>query len=127
MIISQSLPEKYQAQFTDGTQQACTDAPSEYGGQNAGFKPVDLMEASLATCITTVIRLAADKRSIPLTGVKVTVNMSRDKTATETVFTYAIELAGELTEEDRATLLRAANGCPVKKALSRPVVFQAAE
>ena len=42
------------------------------------------------------------------------------------MFTYAIKLDGVLSEAQRATLLRAAQGCPVKKTPSRKVVFRPA-
>ncbi len=126
MITSTSLPEKFLARFSDGEHEGLTDTTPKYGGASAGFKPVELLEASLASCITTVLRIAADKRGIPLSGVKATVSLNLES-KDESVFTYSIELQGELTDEQRATLLRAAEACPVKKALSRTVVFQAAE
>lgn len=123
MITSKSLPEKFRGVFSDGKNEALTDAPVQMGGAGAGFKPTELLEASLAACIQTVVRVAADARGIPLQGVTVTATFDASSAA-ETVFRYKVELAGELTGEQRATLLRAVAGCPVKKALSRPVVFQ---
>lgn len=126
MITSRSLTEKYQVRFSDGAYEAVTDAPAQYGGKGQGFKPVALMEAALATCVNTVIWVAAEARGIPLAGVKVTASVDLSG-AEETVFTYAIELEGELTEEQRTSLLHAADGCPVKKALSKKVVFRKSE
>jgi putative redox protein len=123
MITSTSLPEKYLARFTDGTHEALADTAPEYGGAFAGFKPVDLLEAALANCVTMVVRIAADKRSIPLAGVSVQVKLNREN-KDESVFEYSIDLRGELTDEQRATLLRAASGCPVKKILSGAVSFK---
>lgn len=126
MIRSQSLPEKYKAVFSDGEHECATDTTAQWGGAGAGFKPMELLEASLAACIQTVLRMAADKRGIPLAGVTVTATLDTSSAA-ETVFGYKIELSGELTDEQRATLLRSVAGCPVKKALSKPVVFKEVE
>ncbi|HWR04943.1 MAG TPA: OsmC family protein [Humidesulfovibrio sp.] len=123
MITSTSQPEKYLARFTDGTHEALADTAPEYGGAFAGFKPVDLLEAALANCITMVVRIAADKRNIPLTGISVRVGLNREN-KDESVFEYAIDMQGDLTDEQRATLLRAASGCPVKKILSGAVSFK---
>lgn len=123
MIISTSQSEKYLARFTDGTHEALSDTALEYGGAFAGFKPVDLLEAALANCITMVVRIAADKRNIPLAGISVRVGLNREN-KDESVFEYAIDLQGELTGEQRAALLRAASGCPVKKILSGAVSFK---
>ena len=123
MITSTSLDEKYLARFTDGSHEALADTLPEYGGKGGGFKPVDLLEAALANCITMVLRIAADKRGIPLTGVSVQVQLNRENKA-ESVFEYRIAMQGELTEDQRAILLRAAGGCPVKKILGGAVAFK---
>lgn len=126
MITSKSLPEKYKAVFSDGEHQCATDTTAQWGGAGAGFKPMELLEASLAACIQTVLRIAADKRGIPLSGVTVTATLDTSNAA-ETVFGYTIALEGELSAEQRETLMRAVAGCPVKKALSKPVVFKEVE
>ena len=115
MIFSKSLPEKYKAVFSDGEHECHTDTTAQWGGAGAGFKPMELLEASLAACIQTVLRIAADKRGIPLAGAKVTATLDTSNAA-ETVFGYKIDLD-----------LRAVAGCPVKKALSKPVVFKEVE
>ena len=124
MITTESKPEKYQTTFSDGTCESVTDAPAALGGAGKGFKPPMLLEAALATCINSVLRVAADARKIPLEGVRVSVTMN-ESNAAETAFEYHIEFEGALTDEQRETLLRTVAGCPVKKALSKPVVFRA--
>jgi len=123
MITSKSLPEKYLTSFSDGKFEAMTDAPVAMGGQYAGFKPVELLEAALSSCINIVLRVAADARSIPLTGATVQVTLNSDN-KDESVFEYTIDMQGELTDEQRTTLLRAIAGCPVKKILSGAVSFK---
>ena len=128
MITSTSLPEKYLTRFTDGAYEALADTTPEHGGRSGGFRPHALLEAALANCLCMVVRIAADKRGIPLGGVRVRVDLKREGTGEtgESVFTYAIELDGDLSEAQRATLLRAAQGCPIKKTLSQKVVFRPA-
>jgi putative redox protein len=126
VITSTSLPDKYLARFSDGTHEALTDTVPEHGGQSAGFRPHDLLEAALASCICTIVRIAADKRGIPLAGVRVSVALNRENTE-ESVFITSIELEGDLSPEQRDTLLRSASACPVKKTLSKRIVFQAAQ
>ncbi|MDR3641431.1 MAG: OsmC family protein [Humidesulfovibrio sp.] len=123
MITSTSLPEKYCARFTDGKHEALADAPVEMGGQFAGFKPVQMLEAALATCITIVLRIAADKREIPLEGAEAVVKLNQDN-KDESVFEYRVELKGKLTDDQRTTLLRAVAGCPVKKIMGGAVSFK---
>lgn len=126
MITSTSLPEKYLASFTDGVHQALADTTPEHGGRSGGFRPHDLLEAAVASCLCIVVRMAADKRGIPLAGVRASVALNRDA-KDESVFEYSLELEGELTAEQRALLLRAATACPVKRTLSRRISFRALE
>lgn len=123
MITSTSKTEKYLTSFTDGKHEALADAPMEMGGQFAGFKPVQLLEAALASCITIVLRIAAEKRNIPLDGVEAVVKLNQDDKA-ESVFEYKVELKGALTAEQRETLMRAVAGCPVKKIMGGAVSFK---
>jgi len=126
MFTSTSKPVKFQTIVSDGAHEVLTDAPESRGGAGAGFRPQDLLEAAAASCMSTVICIAADAHAIPLAQVRTTVTMNAEA-ADETEFEYRIELQGELTNEQRATLLHAVAACPVKKALSRPVVFKAVE
>lgn len=123
MITSISQPEKYLTRFSDGEHEGLSDTTPQYGGAFAGFRPMTLLEAALANCITMMLRIAADKKGMPLAGVNASVTLKTDDPA-QTVFEYSIELLGELTDEQRTFLLRAANACPVKKALAKPVVFK---
>lgn len=123
MISSKNLPEKYLTSISDGKHEALTDAPEAMGGKSAGFKPVELLEAALSSCINIVLRVAADARAIPLAGITVHVKLNQDN-KDESVFEYSIDMQGELTDEQRATLLHAVAGCPVKKILSGAVSFK---
>ncbi|MHC1751879.1 OsmC family protein [Humidesulfovibrio sp.] len=123
MITSTSLSEKYLTSISDGKHEALTDAPEAMGGKSAGFKPVELLEAALSSCINIVLRVAADARAIPLAGITVHVKLNQDNKE-ESVFEYSIDMQGELTDEQRATLLHAVAGCPVKKILSGAVSFK---
>lgn len=123
MITSTSMPGKYQVKFTDGKHEALADAPVEMGGQADGFKPPLLMEAALGACINVVLRVAAEKRGIALDGVEVKVSMNQENKG-ETVFEYHVELKGNLSAEQRETIMHAVAGCPVKKILSGGLSFK---
>ncbi|MDO9632680.1 MAG: OsmC family protein [Humidesulfovibrio sp.] len=123
MITSTNLPENFMATFTDGTHEALVDTPVSNGSKFAGFTPPSLLEASLATCINLIVRVAAENHGIPLAGIKVQVSLNTAN-KDETVFEYSMALEGELTDDQRTTLRHAANGCPVKKILSGAVSFK---
>lgn len=113
----------YRVRFSNGTFEAFCDAPPDKGGGGQGFRPHELLEAALGSCTAMIVNLAAEAHAIPLTGVAVTVRLDRDDPA-EAAFVCEIELSGDLDEGQRTRLVRAARGCPVRKTLSRRIVFR---
>lgn len=77
MIRTGSQPAKFQAQFTNGVQASMSDTTSNKGRGNLGFRPHELLEAVLATCMNMTVRMYTDKYRIPLSGVSVAVPLTR--------------------------------------------------
>jgi len=123
MITTQSKEARYLVHFTDGKQQADADVPPIKGGRGAGFGPHELLEASLACCINMWIRMTADKLGITVGSIAVTVSLKRDHSQ-EAVFEYTVKLEGALPEDQRATLMQAADDCPVRRTLLKKLSFQ---
>jgi putative redox protein len=122
MVVSRSEDLDYKTHFTNGHYEGFADTSEENGGHGQGFRPHDLLEAALACCTNIVIRAFAKNHNIPLAGVAVQVHLNRDNPE-EARFEYGIELQGDLTEEERTRLLRAAKACAVHKTLSRKITF----
>ena len=123
MITTQSKESRYLVQFTNGMQHADADVPPIKGGQGAGFGPHELLEASLACCINMWIRMKADQLGIPVGAISVSVSLKRDHPEQAT-FDYALNLEGPLSEDQRATLMEAADNCPVRHTLLKKLCFQ---
>jgi len=123
MITTQSREPRYLVQFTDGKHQADADVPPVKGGQGAGIGPHELLEASLACCINMWIRMKADQLGIPAGPISVTVSLKRDHPQ-EAIFNYTVKLDGPLSQAQRATLLEAADNCPVRRTLLKKLFFQ---
>ena len=99
------------------------DTTSEKGGSGAGFRPHELLEAALACSINMTLRMFAENHSIPLTSVSTTVKLDGNY-PDETIFNYALELTGPLSESDQQLLAEAARSCPVRQTLSKKLSFQ---
>ena len=67
----------------------------------------------------------ADNHGIPLAGVTTRVKLDRNATE-QAIFRYEVEFAGDLKVEHTEKLLQAANACPVRRTLSRTIVFESA-
>jgi putative redox protein len=122
MITTHSKEPRYLVQFTNGTQLAEADVLPIKGGQGAGFGPHELLEASLACCINMWIRMQADQRGIAVGPIEVSVRLKRDL-PDEAMYEYTVNLEGPLSPEQRALLLEAADGCPVRRTLLKKPLF----
>ena len=123
MITATSQTARYQTLFSDGVHQGFADAPADNGGQGDGFRPHELLEAALASCVSMTVRMYADHHAIPLNSVTAKVTLDRSH-PDETVFQYEIDVEGDLTPEQKDKLLHAASACPVRKTLSKRIRFE---
>lgn len=123
MISSTSESPHYRTRFSDGTHDGIADTTADKGGSHSGFRPHDLLEAALATCVNMAVRVYADNHGIPLAGVTTRVKLDRN-VPDETVFQYEVELDGDLTPEQKHRLSLAANACPVRRTLSKTIRFE---
>ena len=123
MITASSEPTSYQTLFSNGKQTAIADTTVDKGGGEKGFRPHELLEAALATCMNMQIRMYAANHGIGLSEVQTRVSLDRSSPA-EAVFEYSVELSGQMDEEQRRKLLEVAENCPVRKTLSKKLSFR---
>jgi len=107
---------KFTQSIEVGPHRLVGDEPASMGGEDEGPSPFELLLASLGTCTSMTIKMYADRKALPLSRVEV--RLSQEKTSEALVIRRAIELEGDLNEEQRARLLEIANKCPVHKALT---------
>lgn len=123
MIRADSQPANFKVQFTNGSVTSAADTAVDKGGGSDGFRPHELLEAALASCMNMTLRMVAAKHAIPLSGASITVSLDRGRSGGP-VFGCAIELAGELSTAHRSTLLSELATCPVRSTLSQPLRFE---
>jgi putative redox protein len=122
VTTTESQDERFLTTFSSGGRQAAADVTAEYGGAGAGFRPHELLEAALATCVNMTVRVYAEAHAIVIGEVRTRVEVDRS-TPDETVFRYGVEIDGA-TPEEKERLLRAARACPVRKTLSQTIRFE---
>ena len=117
MIEASETGAGYRNRLSNGKLVAQGDMPADKGGDGDGFRPHELLEAALASCMSMTVRMAAEKYGYPLEHVAVTVTLDRSDPEAF-AFDYRLALSGDLTEAQRSRLERAAAQCPVSKTIA---------
>ncbi|MDR2208545.1 MAG: OsmC family protein [Azoarcus sp.] len=123
MIYTKSQTAKFQVQFTNGAQFSMADTTSDKGGSDAGFRPHELLEAALASCMNMSLRMYAEKHSLPLSDISVSVSLNRTN-PDEPFFEYSVDFQGALSEAQKNQLILVLENCPVRNTLSKPLRFK---
>jgi len=127
-VVVTETGEPYAQTMTDGRHVVVADEPGDVGGEDAGASPYGLLLMSLGACTSMTIRLYADRKDWPLTGITVRLKHFRghiddakdfeDPAAFLDRIERVIELDGPLDEVQRARLMEVAGMCPVHRTLS---------
>jgi putative redox protein len=102
-----------------------TDQPKELGGDASAAAPYDLFLASLATCAGIYVLGFCQARGIPTDGLRLLQRQDFDP-ATKLIRSVRIELRlpPDFPEKYKVAIVRAAEGCKVKKTLAAPPAFE---
>jgi putative redox protein len=105
----------------DGRHRLVTDEPSRLGGTDRGPAPHELLPAALAACIATTIRTYA--RTKGWTVGELSVDVVYQNTSTPRHFDVTIDLPDDLSDEQVRRIMRAAETCPVRRAIEAGMTF----
>jgi putative redox protein len=105
-----------------------TDAPVDNQGRGQSFSPTDLVATGLASCMMTIMGIAAKRLNVDLTGM--TASVTKDMTPPPrriARLAVNIHVPAKLSDEQKTKLREAAMTCPVHKSLhpdvAAPVEF----
>jgi putative redox protein len=112
-----------------GLHELASDEPVDQGGADTGPSPYELLAAALGACTSMTLGMYARRKQWPLDEVNVRLRHSRiyaedcadcdTKDGMLDRIDRDIELAGNLTAEQRARLVEIADLCPVHRTLTR--------
>ena len=107
-----------EAQHIASGQKIITDAPLDNNGKGEEFSPTDLVATALASCMITIMAIAAEKNGINISETSASVKKIMDsnpRTISDVVI--EINMSKDLPLKDRKRLEKAALACPVHKSL----------
>jgi len=101
-----------------------TDAPVDNNGKGEAFSPTDLVASSLASCMMTIMGIAAEKKGLVMPSVAAEVQkvMASNPRSIGEIRIRMTLGENSLSLKDRAILEHAAKACPVAKSLHPDVV-----
>ena len=99
------------------------DTTPDKGGSGLHARPHDLLETALASCMNIALKMEAKRLGLPDLEIETTVTLDRSR-PDETVFEYGYVIKGGIDERTRVVFDEALERCPVKKTLSKKIVFK---
>jgi putative redox protein len=106
-----------------------TDAPVDNHGKGESFSPTDLVATALTHCMATIMGIKAKSLGLPLEGMTLSVEkiMSADAPRRIVKLPVTITVPVATTDEQKRSLIAAAEMCPVSKSLNpeieKPIVW----
>ena len=107
-----------EAQHIASGQKIITDAPLDNNGKGEAFSPTDLVATALASCMITIMAIAAEKNGINISETSASVKKVmgiNPRTISDIVI--EIKMSKDLALKDRKRLEKAGLACPVHKSL----------
>jgi uncharacterized OsmC-like protein/fermentation-respiration switch protein FrsA (DUF1100 family) len=131
VVVRETRNSKFQQTVTVGPHRLIADEPVPAGGDDTGPGPYDFLLAGLGACTSMTLRLYADRKSLPLERVTVTLKHSKihakDCAECETregmldQIDRVIAMDGALEPEQRQRLMEIADKCPVHRTLQSEI------
>ena len=131
VVVRETRNGKFQQTVSIGPHRMLADEPVAAGGEDSGPGPYDFVLAGLGACTSMTLRLYAERKSLPLERVTVTLKHSKihaeDCADCETKagmldrIERVIAMEGALDAEARRKLMEIADKCPVHRTLTSEI------
>jgi ribosomal protein S12 methylthiotransferase accessory factor len=119
--IEVSFPGGKQVAAQVGNHLITTDQPEAMGGTDAAPAPYDLFLASLATCAGIYVLGFLQARELSAEGLRITQHVEFDPiTHLASRVRLEVHVPAHIPSKYRSAILRAAEGCKVKKTMAHP-------
>ena len=123
-VLVTELDKKFLRGMYSDSHRLMADEPEKYGGSNLGPTPYDLLLMSLGSCTSMTMRMYASHKKLPLEDIEI--KLVHDRIHAEDCIdcknhidkiTRSISLKGDLSDEQKQSLMAIADKCPVHRTL----------
>jgi putative redox protein len=118
IINIKNLPTGYQSVISNGRHSIVGDEPVKSKGTDLGFSPEDLILSSLAMCKVATVRFIARKNNWEIGNVNAQLEQVVTRGEGGKLSTHvkvAIQIEGDITDEQRTELMKQADNCYVHR------------
>ncbi|HQY32791.1 OsmC family protein [Actinotalea sp.] len=131
--VRETGPGRFTHEVRTGQHVWTADEPVSVGGDDLGPAPYDMLLAALGACTSMTLRMYATRKGWPVDQVAVRVVRDRvdaPSAADPAVMVRAerlvceVEVAGDLTDEQRERMRQIAARCPVHRTLEGGVLLE---
>ena len=102
-----------------------TDAPIDNHGLGRTLSPTDLVASSLASCMLTIIAIAANTHKINIKSMEADVIKVMSKTVPRRISQIGIKMiiTGIFNDKSKKIIERSAKNCPVHHSLNKEMII----
>ncbi|WDR02787.1 bifunctional alpha/beta hydrolase/OsmC family protein [Devosia algicola] len=117
VTVTETGAGKFQVQIATSSGGFLADEPVSVGGMASGPTPYGLVSAGLGACTVMTLRLYADRKNMPITGIRAEVVHNGKGQDGRDEFDRQISYDGELNADQHESLMHIADKCPVHRTL----------
>ena len=133
--VSIDLATNYQTDATVRNHTLRADEPEHAGGDDTGPTPVEMLLASIGSCMAITMKLYAGRKKWPLKRVEIEIENkkvkpedcpdyeNKDGRKDLVMITSQIRLHGDLTDEQKTRIAEIGGRCPVHKIVEKGAYF----
>ncbi len=117
-IKIKNIPTGYQSIISNGKHTIVGDEPVNVKGTDLGMTPTQLVLSGISMCKVATIRNVARRKNIEIGEIDAELSQVAKRNADGTFTTEvnsAIKIEGDITEEQRAMLIKEADNCYVTR------------
>ncbi|MDE3740781.1 bifunctional alpha/beta hydrolase/OsmC family protein [Maribacter polysaccharolyticus] len=133
VVASLDFEDTFTTRMKVGNHYLIADEPANYGGNDYGPSPYELVSAALSACTAITLQMYAKRKNWRIENIEVHTSYSKThakdcgdcEAANAKIDTFhrEIKITGDFDEKKRERLLQIANKCPVHKTLHSEVLI----
>ncbi len=122
--ITITLPGRRRVEAQVRGHKVLTDQPLDNGGEDLAPSPYELFLASIGTCAGIFVQGFCAKRDIPYENIRIRERLVRNAEGAVTGVELDVDLPADFPDKYREAVVKAIDGCSVKKTIAAQPVFQ---